>query len=632
MTLRIPFETDSRAGWEWGLVAVLVVNLFWTTLCLGGFLAETVAVTTVLNGMLLMLFLLERMLGARSRLHRASGWLLPFLCYAAVNAAWITPVPWLGWRDWLNWAQIVLVFVVVLNGVRTPRARAFLFMALVVLASIEVLLAIYQRYENHEWLMLGRTQAVQFMGRSSGSFGAPNSLAAFLILLIPATAGRCVRPQAGVASRIAWGYLTLVLSFALVLTISRGAWLALGVVAAMSPLFLAMTKPTRRLGAAALSSVAVLIVLATVYAAMPAARERIGQLKANAGELSRPIMWQAGWRIFLDQPIAGGGAGSYDALFDRHRPEGFQLRAHWAHNEYLNTLSDYGLLGSVLLWGACAAIAMTCWRRRSGACAQEKLGPDFFAAGLGAGIVAFMLQLVVDFGLKIPALGLALAIVSALWVGRRWPAPIEADSMRPGRGRRLAGTLGLIGLGIAIVGWVFPLYRGEALRQKARARIDQLATSGSPAQQSVIVETRRELREATQFSSSNGDAWADLSYVTSLLVQFDSKRAEELGREAERAADAALARSKVVADFWVRRSVALDLQGRWIEAGADMIRALELAPTRANLWYQQAAHLGLQPVENERALAAVAVSLRLDPGNPEAHALRRRLADRIRAP
>jgi hypothetical protein len=62
------------------------------------------------------------------------------------------------------------------------------------------------------------------------------------------------------------------------------------------------------------------------------------------------------------------------------------------------------------------------------------------------------------------------------------------------------------------------------------------------------------------------------------------------------------------------------------------MEALMLAPTRAAVWYQQAAHLERNSSELDRALAAVDVSLRLDPGNPEAHALRRRLAERVRAP
>src|SRR5208283_1509576 len=100
------------------------------------------------------------------------GWLfVPFLAYAAANAAWVTPVRWLGWTDWLNWAQAAAVFWVVLNGVTLPACRRFLCGFLVVLGEVAALLACYQHFVRPDWLMLGRTQAAQFIGRSSGPFG-----------------------------------------------------------------------------------------------------------------------------------------------------------------------------------------------------------------------------------------------------------------------------------------------------------------------------------------------------------------------------------------------------------------------------------------------------------------------------
>lgn len=631
MTLKSSLGADARAGWEWGLVALVVGNVYWTTLCLGGFLAETMVVTAALNGALLMLFILERLVRGGHPLHRASFWLWPFLIYAAVNAAWITPVPWLGWKDWLNWAQLVLVFVVVLNGVRTTRARGFVFQAVVALGVIEVLLALYQRYHQPEWLMLGRVQAAQFIGRSSGSFGSPNSLAAFLVLLIPATAGMCFRRHASVASRIAWGYLTFVLGFGLVLTISRGAWISLGIVAVVAPLVVVKGGVARRLRGGALATLFVLAAFVAVWATLPAARDRITELKTNAGELSRPVMWQAAWRIFLNNPVSGGGAGSYGVLFDRYRPEGFQLQPRWAHNEFLNTLSDYGAIGGVLLFGGGVAIAIAgCGRGRKPR-HEVTTAPEYFVAGLGAGLAAFVIQLGVDFGLKIPALGLTVAVVGALWLGSRGPAG-EVKAVAPKPRIRLLLAMTLLATGVMVGAYGVPFYRSEMLRQRARRQVDPLAISRLPPRESVMVDAVELARRATQQSDSNADAWADLSYYTSLLAQFDPGRSAELGIEAERAADRALSRSSVVADFWVRKAVALDLQGRWIEAGAALIRGLQLAPTRSQLWYQQAAHLGLQQIEKDRALAAVAVSLRLDPGNAEAHALQRRLADRLGAP
>ena len=93
---------------------LLAANLVWTTLCLGGFLPGTKVVTYSLTGLLLAVHLLEP--GRPARAHPA-GWLLvPFLVYAALNVGCVTPVRWLGWSDWLGWAQAIAVFWIVLNG------------------------------------------------------------------------------------------------------------------------------------------------------------------------------------------------------------------------------------------------------------------------------------------------------------------------------------------------------------------------------------------------------------------------------------------------------------------------------------------------------------------------------------
>ena len=100
----------------------------------------------------------------------------------------------------------------------------------------------------------------------------------------------------------------------------------------------------------------------------------------------------------------------------------------------------------------------------------------------------------------------------------------------------------------------------------------------------------------------------------------------ELGRKAEETAGRALALSEVVPEFWLRRGVALDMQGRRFEAGEDFVQALALAPANAHVWFYEAYHLGLNPSDMAMALAATDFCLRLDPGNREAQSLRQRLA------
>ena len=61
----------------------------------------------------------------------------------------------------------------------------------------------------------------------------------------------------------------------------------------------------------------------------------------------------------------GKGGGSFDALLEKHRPEGLWETPKYAHNDYLNTLMEYGVIGWVLGFGV--AIGTIVWgvRRRA---------------------------------------------------------------------------------------------------------------------------------------------------------------------------------------------------------------------------------------------------------------------------
>ncbi|MDB6127283.1 MAG: O-antigen polymerase [Verrucomicrobia bacterium] len=603
-------------------------------MCLGGYRPETMIITSALNGLLLVVHLMGRAfppgIGAR-QLHAAGWWLIPFLIYAAINVLCVTPVPWLGWKDWLGWAQMILVFWVVLNGIRSTSARTFLFGALVAVAFAASVLAGYQRFVRPDWLMMDRTQADQFVGRASGSFGIPNSLAALLLLLIPPLLVLTFRKRSQGVLRALCGYLAVTLLVALVLTISRGAWLALALVMIAWPVFAAAGSWQRRVGLTVLATLAVAGAFAALYFTQPMVRERFVQMKRDSGEITRPIMWRGAWKIFREHPAWGGGAGSYNVLFEKFRPENYKDEPVWAHNDYLNTLSDYGAAGFVLFFGVAGVLA---WRSLSRVSAPPRdwLEEPAMTSALVAGTIAFALQLFVDFHFKIPALGMAFAIVTALIVQRSWPGreisrPISAAV------RTAYVFVALLAAG-AVIRWVIPFYRGEAFRYGARQSVNRLATRKADKGdlQLTLLTARLNLEEATKFAPANAQAWADLSYVTSLWGHVEPQRLMELGREAEAQAARALAISEVVPEFWLRRGVALDMQGRGADAGGAFVRALLLAPADSRVWYYHAYHLGLNQSTRDLALAAVNICLRLDPGYSEAQSLRQQLASGRPAP
>lgn len=629
-----PPRASRATSAEWMQTALLAGNLVWTTCCYGGHRPETLVVTLLLTAVLLAVHLGAKALASgvpRHGVHPA-GWLfVPFLGYAGASASWISPVPWLGWLDVIWWGQLAVVFWVMLNGVTSRRPRHAIFLVLVVLAAGAVAVACYQRFVDPSWLPWGRSQAPQFHGRGSGWFGIPNSLAGLLILLIPATGALAFRRAATATERVWWGWILAVLLLGLLLTLSRGAWIALALALAAWPLGNPSWSWRRRLGVLGLVLAAAAIAATTVHRLSPRARERLAALVRDSGERSRPLVWQGAWKLFCAAPVLGTGAGSFNVLFERHRPERFGDEPQWAHNEYLNTLSDYGLAGAALLAGAAGAVALRARRVRAvGRSGRDWLEQEAPRAALGAGVLAFALQLLLEFHLKIPALALAFAIVVALWMRPAWPAPRGRPPTPFIRGLGIAAALAALA-----AGWVAMRFvRGEAERAAGREIIHQLALENGPptGQRERLERARRHLERAVALAPGNGNAWADLSYAIALFSRVEPSAARALGEAAEAAAEEALRCATVHYEFWVRRGVARDLQGRWREAGGDFARAVLVAPANSLAWYYQADHLSRREATIPLAHGSLAVCLRLDPWNGPGVALRQRLAISARAP
>ena len=625
--MSLPTENLPRASrWDWAQAGLLALNLVATTCALGGYLRGTMLWSV---GVTLLTVALKLARGAwagpeaRPRWHGAGWWLVPFLVYAGINAWVVSPVGWLAWRDWLGWAQLALTFWLALDLVALPGPRRLLRATVLGLGVVLVVLGCYQRFVDPQWIMLGRTQTAVFFGRASGTFGIPNSMAVFLVVLLPMvlaitwdrTAARAVRGWA-------WG-LGGFLALGLVLTVSRGPWLALGLVLVAWPLRTPGWTWKRRLGWAAGAGLAAVAVGVLLYAALPGVRERLDQLAQNGGEKTRPILWSAAGKLWREAPLLGTGAGSYNVLFERHRPVRFWDEPQWAHNDYLNTLSDYGLIGVMAGIGGIAGVAWSGTRRRR----ERQVGAPL--AGAGVALAAFALALNVDFHLKLPALAMLAALVAAEWVGAGWPLR-SGERAAPTTWRRALAAVAAVGLVAGVATVIGPQARAEDWRDAARRKIDRLSRKPLPAaaELAVLAEVRASLSRAVASDPGNAQAWSDLAYATVLTGRLNPPRAAALAVEAEAAARRALAGSAVVPEFWWRLGVALDMQGRWGEGGEAFARSVELAPNLPQAWFYTAYHFSLRPATRLMALSAVATCLRLDPWFPGAEAFREQLKAR----
>ena len=609
---------------EWLLVVGLMTTIAWTTLCLGGYLAQTMVVTAAAVFALAafggLLFALRP-----QPLNRAALLPVPFLLYALASVWWLAPAQWLAWREWLLWLQMWLVFVLLLHFGRSRSATSLIIATFLGLGLVGVGMAAYQRFVSQTWMMMGKVQVAQFADRSAGMFGIPNSLAGLLELIIPACVALVFSRTTSALVKVLCGWLAAMFIFALVLTGSRGGWIALAVTLAIWPLLGGRNWPRRLAGLVAVL-VFVNVVALGLYKFSAPVRDRLQPFLAGQFEASRPIIWKVAVQIWQDHPWFGSGAGSYNTVFEHYRPKHFLNEPHWTHNDYLNTLSDYGAVGFALWAGAGLALAWLGWQavrrtRQANHAAAQVLAHWRWKLGLFLGLTAFALHLAVDFHTKIPALAYAAAVAMALL--------LRPDGVPLPTSRVHGRWLGLIGaIGVLAVGWFIadPLYRAEALRYGARHELDLQAAGKGPGDLGRVLPTVvKDLERAKLIDRRNGQAWADYAHAIMMTWHTTGGDMQALGIVAERAADRAIALCAVQAEFWLRKGAAQDMQGKEADSERSYRRALELAPQSAENWYYYAYHLSVIPGQRQHALLALKTCLELDPSISVALALQQRL-------
>jgi O-antigen ligase len=107
-----------------------------------------------------------------------------------------------------------------------------------------------------------------------------------------------------------------------------------------------------------------------------------GDLRARLTSVSsdgRTVLWHAALKGFVSEPVHGTGAGTYEFVFYRYRHSASSPVVN-AHNLYLETLSDLGVIGLLLLAGTLVTILVTLALRARGE--HRVIYAALFSAGL----------------------------------------------------------------------------------------------------------------------------------------------------------------------------------------------------------------------------------------------------------
>lgn len=279
-------------------------------------------------------------------------------------------------------------------------------------------------------------------GRIGGFFNNPNHLAAFLSFAAFLSAGVMLFARIHIASRLLLGFGILSMLAGVALTMSRAAMLGLCVGGGVFVLLsLWVVWCTRRSLFKWL-----LIALLLVGGAAGGALFKVNadsmltrQLTSPLGEDMRVHIWRAALAQNAESPWIGMGSRMfYEGCITHRDPESSAHMgdALFAHNEYLQTLADYGWAGLVLVLLVVLAhllngLRFIRWFITEKFPATGMLGSNALALALGgiAALVATLVQAVFEFQAHIPI----TALVGAILLGLLANPGIESEVFRPRR-------------------------------------------------------------------------------------------------------------------------------------------------------------------------------------------------------
>ena len=139
--------------------------------------------------------------------------------------------------------------------------------------------------------------------------------------------------------------------------------------------------------------------------------KRTGSISPQDASLGiRMIMWKATGRVIMSRPLTGVGAGAWESEIPLYQAEGAQLETdYYVHNEFLQLLAEYGLVGWLFLLALATYLMRAAWQtlKDKSAQAQEEAP---WRATLLCSLLAFLIVSNVGFPWRMAATGALFAL------------------------------------------------------------------------------------------------------------------------------------------------------------------------------------------------------------------------------
>jgi O-antigen ligase len=342
---------------------------------------------------------------------------LAFLAYA-IYRYFTSDIEYVARQEVAHVIVYAFLFFVLINNLHGQETTQFVGFTLIFLAMCLSFYAVYQFVlgSDRVWHVLK-----PYPKRGSGTYICPNHLGGLLEMVLPLALAFVLVGRFKPVTKIILAYAVLTLCAGIVVTMSRGTWIAAA--CALLGLFtLLLLERNHRLPA----FLALAVLVAGALFILPKSYHFQSRLKqiytdGKVDDDARFDLWRPALKIWQDNLWVGAGPGHFDYRFGKYRPETVQARPDRAHNDFLNALADWGLVGTGLVFlalGLTAFGVVKTWPhvKKIPRDIGGKANSTKFAFVLGAflALTAILVHSLVDFNMHIPANALVAVTFLAL--------------------------------------------------------------------------------------------------------------------------------------------------------------------------------------------------------------------------
>jgi O-antigen ligase len=419
---------------ERGILGAVVLIVLWGPLAFGGIPAPAFLVIQGLTILALGLW------AVRIWAQRSFRLLWPPICWAvflfvlyALVRCRLVQIEYIARQELIQVIVYASLFFIIINNFHRRESATIVILCLITLGLLLSWDAVFQFATKYPrvWGFPRR-----FMDRASGTYINANHLAGFLGMMVPLALSYMLMSRFTPTLKVLFAYCALAMLAGIGISLSRGGILATG---ATLLVFCLVLLFQRGYWLPALGIMAALVAVGIAFAVEFGSAQKRFEAAFLSGHLAdiRVDYWPAAIHIFEDHPLWGGGPGHFDSEFARYRPPVVQTRPVYAHNDYLNTLAEWGVTGLAIIAAACALLyygALKTWpalcQADLEAGGSRKSDRSAFLMGACMGLLAILFHSVVDFNMHVPANAVIavtlMALISAQWrfaTERFWKDP-----------------------------------------------------------------------------------------------------------------------------------------------------------------------------------------------------------------